>query len=105
ERTHEDKLRVPSEGSFDEELGSWIDVRKSVRKQVVNISVVHRPSGLAEAHRLLAQVALRRWPSGTRQEEEHEEGLERRRRCRGGGGRLSFTPPPSAVRTGLVFNG
>lgn len=36
--------------------------------------VVHRATGLAEAHRLLAQVALRRWQTRPCKEEEPEEG-------------------------------
>lgn len=48
--------------------------------------VVHRAAGLRQAHRLLAQVALRRRPAGPRQEEEPAQGPGRRRRQRRGGG-------------------
>jgi len=41
--------------------------------------VVHRTTGLAEAHRLLSQVTLRRWQTRSCQEEEFEEG---KRWCR-----------------------
>lgn len=53
--------------------------------------VVHRPVGFPEAHRLLAQVALRWWPSWSRQEEEHEEGPGWQRWCWWGGRRLSHS--------------
>lgn len=36
--------------------------------------VVHRAIGLAEAHRLFAQVALRRWQTRSCKEEEPKEG-------------------------------
>jgi len=46
--------------------------------------VVHRATGLAETHRLLAQIALRRRQTRPCKEEESEEG---KRRCRTGRGR------------------
>jgi hypothetical protein len=48
--------------------------------------VVHRPAGLWQAHRLLAEVAVRRRPAGPRQEEEPAQGPGWRRHQRRGGG-------------------
>jgi len=38
-------------------------------------------AGLAETHRLFSQISIRRWPSGTCEEEELEEGYKWRRCC------------------------
>merc|ERR1712059_152222 len=46
-------------------------------------ALLHRPTGLAEAHRLQPEVSLRRWPTWPCQEEERQEGRWRWRR--GGG--------------------
>jgi len=42
---------------------------------------LHRAAGLAEAHRLLSQISIWRWPSRTCEEEELEEGYKWRRCC------------------------
>lgn len=56
-------------------------------------ALLHRTSGLAEAHRLLPQESLRRRQVRARQEEEHEEG-RKQGRGRQRRGRVDFGLTP-----------
>lgn len=53
--------------------------------------IVHRATGLAKAHRLLRQIAIRWRPSRSRKEEESPQGEVWS--CTGRGGRLNYVVP------------